>query len=101
MHNSLFMNHSIQKQNGICGYFGPLTKTHLRYCNRSSMNVRHSSHLTENTSRTLLINLARQRCMFKRFRFPAVSGGSQPALGHNLDGEKMVANFSISAVTGS
>src|SRR5215204_6566869 len=95
MQNSSFMNRSAQKQNGTCGYFAPLTEMRLLCCNPSSMNVRHSCHLTENTSRTLLINLVRLQCMFKRFRFQAASGGFRPGLERNLDGGKMVVSFSI------
>src|SRR4029453_6597114 len=101
MDSSLSMNHSMEKQNGTCGCFEPLTETHPHCFSRSLMNVRQVSHLTENTWLTLRINLARLRCMFRRFPFLAVNGGSQPTSEHNRDGVVMVANFSISALTRS
>src|SRR4029453_14330575 len=101
MDSSLFMNRLIQRRNGISQSFGLQTKPLHLCCSRISMNVRHSSHPTENISRTLLTNLARPQSMCRRFRFQVVSGGSQPALAHNQDGDGTVANFSISVLTGS
>ena len=89
-----------QKQNGTCCYCGLLTKAHHPCCSRISMNVRHSSHPTENISRTLLTNLALLQSMFERSRFQVVSGGSQRTSEHNRDGEVTVASFSISVRIG-
>ena len=94
MDSSLFLNRLIQKQNGTCCYFGLLTKAHHPCCSRISMNVRHSSHPTENILRTLLTNLALLQSMFERSRFQVVSGGSQRTSEHNRDGEVTVASFS-------
>src|SRR5687768_11778086 len=69
-------------------------------CNQISMNVRHTSHPTENISPTLPTSRARLQSMLRRFRFQVLSGESRVALGHNQDGEVTVVNFSISVLVG-